>query len=218
MDESRPSISDVERWHALWRAFGASEAYDLELWDELQRCYAEFYRVYHTLDHIRDCLGQFDAARHLAARPAEVECALWFHDAVYDPRRPDNEASSARWAVEALRHVGAAAAVQQRVERLILATRHHAPASGGDAQLVADIDLSILGRSPAEFDRYEDQIRQEYAWLAQEAFSRARSALLQDLLARARIYQTHHFYTRYEAQARRNLARSLQRLDHAPNR
>lgn len=218
MDKSHASISDVERWHALWSGFGASEAYDLELWDELQRCYAEFYRVYHTLDHIRDCLRQFDVARHLAERPAEVECALWFHDAIYDPRRSDNEASSARWALEALRHAGATAAVQQRVERLILATRHQGPAAGGDAQLVADIDLSILGRTAAEFDGYEEQIRQEYAWLPQAAFGRARSTLLQALLARSRIYRTQHFYERYEAQARRNLARSLQRLEHALQR
>jgi predicted metal-dependent HD superfamily phosphohydrolase len=212
MEASLPIMTDVERWHALWSGFGASEAYDLEVWDELQRCYAEFYRVYHTLDHIRDCLRQFDAARHLAERPAEVECALWFHDAIYDPRRSDNEARSARWAVEALRHAGAPAPVQERVERLILATRHDATATGGDAPLVADIDLSILGRSPAEFDRYEGQIRQEYAWLPEDAFGQARSALLQSLLAQARIYQTHYFYERYEVQARSNLARSLQRL------
>jgi predicted metal-dependent HD superfamily phosphohydrolase len=206
-------MTDLERWHALWSAFGASEAYDLEVWDELQRCYAEFYRAYHTLDHIRDCLSQFDAAQHLAERPEEVECALWFHDAIYDPRRSDNEEGSARWAVEVLRHAGAPGPMQERVKRLILATRHDAAATGGDAQLVSDIDLSILGRSPAEFDRYEAQIRQEYAWLAEDVFGRARSALLQDLLARTSLYQTQHFYERYEAQARRNMALSLERLE-----
>jgi predicted metal-dependent HD superfamily phosphohydrolase len=50
------------------------------------------------------------------------------------------------------------------VRDLILATRHDVSPPGGDAALLVDVDLAILG-SPAErFDEYERQVRQEYSW------------------------------------------------------
>jgi len=46
----------------------------------------------------------------------------------------------------------------------------------------------------------------------EEAFRSKRAAILESLLARRRIFQTDFFYNRYEAPARKNLARSLERL------
>ncbi len=40
--------------------------------------------------------------RHLAAKPAELAMAFYFHDAVYDPFLPDNEERSAALAAGTL--------------------------------------------------------------------------------------------------------------------
>ena len=91
---------------------------------------------------------------------------------------------------------------------LILATKHNRPVSG-DAALLVDIDLAILGKPADEFDRYDAAIRQEYAWVSEEAYRAGRSKVLQSFLDRTTIYQTEFFRNLYEAQARTNLQRVL---------
>jgi predicted metal-dependent HD superfamily phosphohydrolase len=211
---------DRRRWYALWSSFGVGEAQAAACFDQLQMCYTEPHRAYHNLAHIADCLTQFDQVRDLAESPTEVEAALWFHDVIYDPRRQDNEEHSADWAWAALTDFGIATALCERIRALILATKHTAISQGQDAQLLVDIDLSILGRPPAEFDRYERAIRQEYAWVAEEQFRHGRAKILHGFLARERIYQTTHFYQRLEQPARQNLTRSVAKLrgDHSQGR
>ena len=58
-------------WHALWRELGAASG-DEALFHRLVAAYSERHRHYHTLQHLRECLAQFEGARALAARPAEV--------------------------------------------------------------------------------------------------------------------------------------------------
>ena len=90
-------IISGEEWRRLWTALGA-QTINGGLFNQLVRAYGEPQRHYHTLQHLRECLAHWEAASALARRPEEVELALWFHDAVYDPRRSDNEARSAEWA------------------------------------------------------------------------------------------------------------------------
>ena len=185
---------------------------DDALRDELAGRYAETHRRYHTLQHLGECLAAFDGVVALAERPGEVEAALWFHDAVYDMKAHDNEAQSADWAERALREVGVAPDAARRVHALVMATRHDAAPATADAKLLVDIDLAILGASPARFDEYEAQVRAEYAWVAEKVFRERRRALLDRFLAQPALYATAHFRERLEAQARANLKRSVKRL------
>jgi predicted metal-dependent HD superfamily phosphohydrolase len=95
---------------------------------------------------------------------------------------------------------------------LVLATRHESVALDPDSQVIEDVDLSILGAEPARFDQYEEQVRQEYGWVAGPIYQHKRKAILESFLARAAIYNTSRFIERYERQARANLARALARL------
>lgn len=131
---------------------------------------------------------------------------------MYDVKAHDNEARSADWAVTALLAAGVSAEVQARAHALIMATKHTAAPLAGDAALLVDIDLAILGAAPARFAEYEWQIRQEYAWVPAEVFVEKRKAVLQGFQDQAPIYGTALFQTRLEAQARRNLADALETL------
>jgi predicted metal-dependent HD superfamily phosphohydrolase len=198
-------------WLSLCRALGAGSA-GRELLERLVEAYREKHRAYHTLDHVLHCLKWLGAAQELARHPDEVEAALWFHDVVYDPRASDNEERSAEWAEEALTSAGVDDEKIARITALIIATRHIEPPADDDAALTVDIDLAILGEDPATFDEYERRVRKEYAWVPDETFGTKRTALLEGLLARPRIYHTPFFRERLEVQARENLERSVVRL------
>ena len=123
--------------------------------------------------------------------------------------RHDNEARSADWAQQALRAAGVAEDAARRVHALVMATRHDAQPEGTDAQLLVDIDLSILGAPAARFAEYERQIRVEYAHVPPEVFEPRRRAILGSFLARDPLYLTTSVRARLETQARLNLQKAI---------
>jgi len=200
----------VELWREAWGDLGCSA--EDSGFRELVTRYGEAHRRYHTTQHLSECLGLWRTVRALAAHPGEVAVALWFHDAVYDTKRQDNEERSADLARDAVTRAGLAAEVGARVHALIMATRHDALPADRDMQLLVDIDLSILGADVTRFDEYERQVREEYAWVPSIMFRRTRRKILEQFLERPRIFQTEHFYQAREAAARQNLQRSVMQL------
>ena len=200
MDSFPPS------WQRAWAGIGAVGEGDA-LFAQLMAAYAEPQRHYHTQQHLGECLSAFDGARALAEHPDEVELALWFHDAIYDIKGHDNEQRSADWARDALLAAGVPGESAQHVHDLVMATRHTAVPVGRDEQLLVDIDLSILGAARPRFDEYEQQIRQEYAYVPGFLFRRKRREILKGFLDRPAIYSTPHFHGVLEARARDNLRR-----------
>lgn len=203
----------IERWHATWDALGAARSSALNaLYGELQDRYAEPHRAYHTGQHLDECFAHFDiyvaASEQAPQHPAEIELALWFHDAIYD-RKGDNEGRSADWARDAALAAGIAPDAAARVHELILCTRHAAEPPPGDAQVLVDVDLSILAAPAPRFAEYEGQIRREYGWVPGFVFRRERRRVLQGFLDRPRIYATPCFHDRLEQAARANLAAAL---------
>ncbi len=178
---------------------------------ELLARYREPHRHYHTVEHVDACLSWLDWYAGLAERPAEVALALWFHDAVYDPRAGDNEQRSAELARQILRELGTPLDARERIASCVLATRRH-EADQHDARLVLDLDLTILAADAATFADFERRIRLEYAHVPAPLFSAGRREILQCLLAREAIYHLPPFRDRLEAGARANLERRVEEL------
>lgn len=190
----------------------------------LEAAYATPPRAYHGFGHVREVLRHYDdvAASTGWAQPNEVALAVLYHDAVYEAGRSDNETRSAALARE---HIATwlpdAGIDPARVTELIEATARHgqwAPddfprdARGDDMRRFLDCDMAILGAAPDTFDAYDRGIAAEYrgvvpAWL----FRMKRRAFLKTLLARDRIYLSDGFHARYDAPARANLRRAVNR-------
>ena len=204
----------LDRWRALVARVAESPGHDSAraVFHDLYARYTAADRRYHDIHHIDDCLQLFDTVRALALQPDAIEFAIWFHDAIYDSRKSDNEASSASLADSALAQLGVPRATRQSVCDLIIATQHNAPPADPDAALLVDIDLSILGQPATKFDAYEAGVRFEYAWVTDSAFRAGRSKVLQSFLDRTRIYTTNYFSAAFESAARQNLNRSLANL------
>jgi predicted metal-dependent HD superfamily phosphohydrolase len=216
MDGSHPTGTPPESTR-LARAIAhiGGEGDTAALYDALVAAHAEPQRAYHTLDHVRACLALLE---HVAGADPDrhvIEVALWFHDAVYDPRAHDNEARSADWAARELAVLGVPDQAISRVVRLIEATRHdgEGPPEDPAARLLVDLDLSILGEDGATFDAYEEAVRYEYAWVPDAAFREGRARVVDDFLARRPLYTSGRLPPEYERRARLNLARSRAALD-----
>jgi len=218
MSGAPPGPSLRARFERLWRRLGAAGDGAAEF-AALDAAYREPGRVYHTTEHLADCLARLDEFREPEAEHDMrdlVEAAIWFHDSVYDPRRSDNESRSAEWAARAFVEAGVAGNLVERIRLLVLFTRHLGPAPDPAGRLVCDIDLSILGREPAEFERFEQAIRAEYAWVPEPEYRTGRARVLRGFQERKPLYQTAPFRLRYEDAAHRNLAAALARLAEPP--
>lgn len=185
---------------------------------ELIAAYAAPDRHYHDLRHVEALLGLAHICADAITDHECVEAAVWFHDAIYDTRRHDNEDRSADLATARLAGATAPARIA-RIDAMIRATAgHRAPeftdaGAAQDCALFLDMDLAILGALPADFDAYEAAVRREYDWVAEPQWRAGRREVLAGFLARPAIYATSRFRASHEESARRNLARAIARLE-----
>jgi predicted metal-dependent HD superfamily phosphohydrolase len=171
------------------------------------------HRHYHDLTHLRTILAVIDRHAGWAADPAAVRLAAWFHDAVYVPRRDDNEKASAALAGSVLRRLRLASERIDEVIRLVRLTERHDPGpSDRNGELLCDADLGVLADEPDAYRHYAHRIRMEYSHLPDSAFRAARIGVLRRLLAMPTLYHVPELKTAWEERARTNLNRELAAL------
>lgn len=194
----------IDRWVAL----AGPEA--RRLGSALIDRYGEPHRRYHTGEHLIAVLDLVDELAAHAGRPDAVRLAAWFHDAVYDPARADNEERSARLAERMLADTDLVAATAGEVARLVRLTETHDPAANdGNGEVLCDADLAVLAAEPAAYAAYAAAVREEYGFVPDDAFARGRADVLRGLLARPAIFRTPPAHARFEAAARHNVETEL---------
>ena len=208
-------VSDADRFQSLWRRCLIDGAPDdsAKIHQMLLDAYREPQRHYHTLDHIEQCLGMFDRCKSQASNEDALELAVWFHDVVFEPDRPDNERRSADLYLELTRGIQPDE-LRGLVERLIMATLHDGDSlQDHDARYMVDIDLSSFGLSWEAFLEDSRNLRLESAHLSDAEYYRKKKDFQACLLAKERFYLSDFFAERLEAQARSNLSRFFEFVD-----
>ena len=144
-----------------------------------------------------------------------MRLAIWFHDAVYEPKRTDNEAESARLASASLEKLGMPEILIEKTRRMILATeKHEAGTVDFDGRLFLDLDLGILGADEKIYDEYKRAIRREYSFVPFFLYRRSRRRILENFLRREFLYFTGEMREKCEMQARRNIANEIKELSY----
>jgi predicted metal-dependent HD superfamily phosphohydrolase len=181
-----------------------------ELREDLLARWAETHRKHHTVTHLHEML---DAIGLLAGAGIEfdreaVELAAWFHDAIYEIGRDDNEDRSADLARELL----ASSPIRDEVARLVLVTKTHKVAPDDvNGAVLSDADLSVLGSDAFRYRAYAAAVREEYARVPDEVFKPARAQVLTSLL-HGPLFYTAAGRDRWDEAARRNIAEEIAAL------
>lgn len=210
--QSDPGL-DRDRFRALWKrcAAGPRASDGSAVFERLQDHYREAHRHYHTPDHIRHCLEQFDVAREEMSDPDAVELALWFHDVIYETPGNDNELRSAELfmavAKDELRPE-----LCKRVCEMIMVTVHPSEPADADEQIVVDIDLSSFALPWERMKRDSEAVRREMQHMTDSEFYAGQIRFLDSLLSRAAFFGSNLFRRRSEAGARANVTRYLDEL------
>ncbi|MGZ4658429.1 MAG: HD domain-containing protein [Blastococcus sp.] len=178
-------------------------------WAALIAAWSEPHRRYHDLAHLAAVLGLVGELATAATDPAAVRLAAWYHDAIYDPTRPDNEQVSAQRARAGLRGLVPDERIDA-VERLVLLTAGHDPEPGdADGAVLCDADLAVLAGPPEAYAAYASAVREEYGHLSDEVFTGGRIAVLEQLLALPALYRVPAVADAWTPRARANLTAEL---------
>jgi predicted metal-dependent HD superfamily phosphohydrolase len=181
-----------------------------ELREDLLARWSETHRKHHTVAHLHEML---DAIGLLAEAGIEfdreaVELAAWFHDAIYEIGRDDNEDRSTELARELL----ASSPIRDEVARLVMVTKtHNVDDDDVNGAVLSDADLSVLGSEPLRYRTYAAAVREEYADVPDEVFKPVRAQVLSSLLD-GRLFHTAAGRERWEERARRNIAEEIRAL------
>lgn len=175
----------------------------------------EPHRRYHTATHVMWVLRHVDQLVADGVAPgadlAAVRLGALCHDAVYDPRRSDNEAVSATLASQVAEEIGWSEPRTATVHRLVLCTATHRP-SADDEALLIDADLAILGAMPKDYSAYVHGVRAEYAHITDADWKVGRAAVLRQFLDEPEVFHTEPMRRSRESRARANLAAELAAL------
>lgn len=202
---------------AMEPAVAARRRAGVDVFDDVVARHRQAHRRYHGLRHVVWVIRHVHELAEPAgvADPVPAVAAAFFHDAIYDPTRADNEERSAALATRQLATLGWAAADLTIVADHVLATAGHLAERAGEStddaiarsrSVLLDADLAVLGSEPAAYQAYAAGVRVEYRHVDDDSWSVGRAAVLDALLARPALYLTAPGRARWEERARANLA------------
>ena len=179
-------------------------------------------RQMHNLRRLMNTLTHIDEIASSAHDPDILRVAAWYHGAFLNKALEiklggfqANFASTRciDHAHNRLTNLGVPEEVVARVDELIaFLTRHRAPRTDFDAQVLVDADLACLSCSPQDYKKLRCSLRAELSELDDLQFIKARMALVKKLLSYETIYQSPLGST-WEDTARANLEVELTRLE-----
>ena len=210
--EQRELLKTIWETHSAQLFLTPSEAektFEI-IWDR----HSEKHRKYHNYNHLIDFFEKAIALKSKLERPENVFLAIWFHDIIYNPLTPNNELKSAKLAHKILSDKSklSESDINSIYAMIISTSKHEVVSNEADNSLFLDLDLSILGSDQARYQKYAEQIRQEFKHVPLFLYRKGRKKILQDFMNRAQIFYTKLFHEQYEQKARQNITWEISSL------
>jgi predicted metal-dependent HD superfamily phosphohydrolase len=205
------SAVELELRVAWQRHLGAS-AVATEWFDTVVGAYRAEGRHYHGVRHVAWVVRHVEAiaADHPVDDLNATVAAAFFHDAIYEPTRDDNEAESAAMAERAVREIGWTEPACRHVADLVMATaRHDVEGVDRDTEVLLAADLAVLAAEPSRYAEYATAVRREYAHVDDAGWRLGRASVLRALLARPHLFAPGLALDEWERRARANLTSEL---------
>lgn len=182
------------------------------LWLEIFTKYSDAKRHYHTIDHLKAMISNLKEVEENIEDWDTTLFAVFYHDIIYKASSSTNEADSAKLAMERLSDIAYPANKIAKCANMILATKEHLISEDNDTNYLIDADLAILGKSEEEYQKYKDQIREEYTIYPDFMYNAGRKKTMQKFLKNDSIYKTDFFSNKYNQQAKNNIEKELLEL------
>lgn len=201
-----------ETFTELVKRYSTDEALAEKMWSEIEAAYSSKKRHYHTLSHLENILNQLTDYKEQINNWDAVLFAVFYHDAVYNVLKKDNEEKSAELAETRMNSLAVPSDTIERCRKMILATKSHQQNDDYDTNFFTDADLSILGQDWETYLNYCQQVRKEYSIFPDLIYNPGRKKAMMHFLQMERIFKTETFFEKYETNAKSNIEREIEEL------
>ena len=205
-----------DHWKRFLERFKITSDLQQNVFSDLWRRYGEKHRIYHGIKHPVLLLDELEIVRRdvpqwFTGRDQDlaIELAIWNNGVVYNTRRRDNKEKSSERVLDHAHDLGISAIVGAEAALVVLATKHLKKPVALSAQIVTDIDLSLLASPWETFVRNTLDIREEYRPnVSDNDWRTGRKDFLEGMAKWSSIYTTNYFFMKYEVRAQANILRS----------
>jgi predicted metal-dependent HD superfamily phosphohydrolase len=138
-----------------------------------------YKRHYHTVEHLKELIAGIERWRHRLTRAEydQLILAAFFHDAIYDPEKPEsNEDESIKFFRKA--YIGKDQKFEL-VDKLIECTKYRKRPTDFLLKIFWEADNKGFRDPYLKFQKYEKQIRKEYSHVPWDIYKKARIEFLE---------------------------------------
>ena len=150
----------------------------------LPNLWADKRRFYHNTGHLVQILEDIESNlffKELNAYEKEaLLLAAFFHDAIYDPRKKDNEDASIRFFKSS--YISKDEKMQHVVCNLIEATKYRKRPFGKLERIFWDADNAVFKKGYASLLKYDKLIAKEFSFVPKKVYKEKRVEFLQSCL------------------------------------
>lgn len=192
-----------KKFFTLLNNYSKDEGFIADCWLEIETNYSKSSRYYHNLEHLNTMFVELEYVKSTVNHLDRLLLSIYYHDIIYKITKSDNEYQSALVFEKRMMKTNFLAI--DECKKQIEKTKTHQLSGDYDTNVLMDLDLVILGKSPHVYQQYCDAIRKEYQLYPDLIYRNGRKKVLKHMLSFDSIYKTDWFKQAYENQARENL-------------